>query len=103
MSLVKSKRVKDPAYIKYIYSVPCIACLVSGDYNLSEPHHVNKKGHGSMGSKTDDSRAIPLCRPHHTEIHLIGRDTFALKYSLDYEHIIESLNNIYSNGDNKDV
>lgn len=91
----KKKRVKDPAYIEYIRSIPCIVCLLKGLESASEDHHVNEKGKGSMGSKTDDRRAIPLCHPHHAEFHDTGRETFSKKYDLDYEYIIQKFNNIY--------
>lgn len=61
----------------------------------SDAHHVNKKGHGSMSGKADDRRAVPLCNEQHREYHQVGRETFAKKYDLNYEAIIDGLNKLY--------
>lgn len=91
--LSKTIRVIDKKYIEWIRSLNCIVC----GYGLCDPHHVNKEGHGGMGTKTSDDRTIPLCHKHHQEVHQIGRKTFAKKHGIDYEHIIERLNNVYEN------
>ena len=48
-----------------------------------------------MGTKCSDLRAIPLSHRLHQELHNIGQQTFALKYNLDYEAIIDELNRRY--------
>lgn len=89
----KIARIEDPDFIEWIKS---LKCLVNARHmGQTVHHHVNKKGHGSMGSKTDDRRCIPLCVLHHNEVHQIGAKTFALKYELDYEIVIEALNRLY--------
>lgn len=85
----KSVTIKDPAYIEWIRSLPCV---VTGSRSVSDPHHVSEQGHGSMAGKTSDRRAIPLCHRLHVELHQTGRETFAKKYNLDYEFEIERLN-----------
>ena len=90
-SYPKPARILDKDYRDWIKSLPCLLCL----FPYSDPHHVNPKGHGGKGTKTDDSRAIPLCNHHHREFHQIGRETFAKKYRIDYEKIIKTLNKLY--------
>lgn len=38
-----------------------------------------------MGMKASDHDCIPLCRTHHTEYHMQGRDTFEAKYGTHAE------------------
>lgn len=88
----KIKRVIDKKYIAWIRTLQCISCRINGP---SDAHHVNKKGYGSMSSKTDDTRSIPLCRECHVEIHTQGRETFRENHDLDYEAIINAYQTIW--------
>lgn len=61
----------------------CLAkkvCAVCG--KDGEVHHWDAIGMGRDRRNYDDSghRKICLCRPHHTEVETIGRDTFKEKY-----------------------
>ena len=69
--------------------------MMCSSRGLSDPHHVNPKGHGGKGTKASDDRAIPLCHAHHVEYHNIGRDSFAKKYTVDYEAKIEAYKRLY--------
>ncbi len=96
----KEKRIIDEKYLGWIRTLPCVVCLVQNPHmdtsnSTSEPHHVNKVGHGTMGGKTDDSRAIPICHDHHNEYHDKGRISFCSRYDLDLEYTITELNRIY--------
>ena len=45
-------------------------------------HHIFTRG--AYGKRAEnDSNMIPLCITHHTEVHTIGRKTFAEKYGLE--------------------
>lgn len=90
--LWKVKPIRDPEYLEFIRSQPCIVCQ---SYPPSEPHHLQAKGHGGRGRKTDDIRTLPLCHKHHYEMHFCGRETFATKYGVDYERVLLRLNLIY--------
>lgn len=91
-SFPKPKTIRDKKYLSFIKSLRCCVC---GFKPMSDPHHVPEKGHGAKGMKCSDYRAIPLCHLHHTEYHQHGRETFAIKYDLDYEQLIGFLNNHY--------
>jgi len=65
-------------HAEYIRTLPCAACHKPGP---SDPHHVKSRGAGG----NDEANLIPLCRVHHTEIHQIGKKTFADKWHLDLE------------------
>ena len=94
-TLCKQLPIRDKKYLDWIKSLPCVVCLSKHYYHISEPHHIPLKGNSGKGTKTDDTRAIPLCNNHHSEYHQHGRDTFSIKYNLDYEESIERLNKIY--------
>jgi hypothetical protein len=93
LSFPKPTTIRNKAYIEFIKGFHCCVC---GYRPPSDPHHVSLKGHGSKGKKTHDTRTIPLCHYHHVEFHNIGRDSFASKYSLDYESTIGDLLIIYN-------
>jgi len=56
---------KSPKYLKWIRTLPCIIC--GGE---AEPHHLKHVGSMSgIGTKASDILCVPLCRPHHDEMH----------------------------------
>ncbi len=89
----KPKRIEDEDYKEWVKGLGCLIA-VEEHYGQTIPHHHNLPGHGSMSSKTDDTRVIPLCVKHHEEIHR-GVKTFIAKYDLDLEAFIFALNNAY--------
>jgi len=95
--LHKSKIVRSREYLDWVRNLPCIVCLSidKSPPHQSDPHHVPEVGKAAMGMKTSDLRAIPLCHYHHNSYHQIGRESFRLKYDLDYEFIISGLNKIW--------
>lgn len=75
---LKGKRAKprrgpvvDPSHLAFVRTLPCAAC---GRRPPSEPHH-ERAGRG-LGQKSDDDRAIPICRTCHDAEH-DGRGHFA--------------------------
>lgn len=44
----------------------------------SDPHHARSRAAG--GGKKD---LVPLCHPHHVEVHAVGRKTFEAAYGID--------------------
>ena len=58
----------------YIRSLPCDVCHEYG----CDPHHIPSRAAG--GTSKD---LIPLCRPHHTEFHTLGEQSFAAKNGKD--------------------
>ena len=49
-------------------------------------------GHGGMGIKTSDYRAVPLCHHHHQYCHHVGKKSFWEFWGKDPELIILDLN-----------
>lgn len=58
-------RIESRAYLDWVKTLPCCVC----DSPADDPHHIVVAGYKGMGSKTPDFWAIPLCRPHHDELH----------------------------------
>jgi len=55
----KKKKCVDPAFLKAIRALPCLACGITG---LTEAHHIKtKRCYGD-----DAHNVIPLCFKHHT-------------------------------------
>lgn len=82
MKYPKPKRVGNKkaykAYKEFIREQPCVICG-----NLADPHHVKTRGaHG------DNYYLIPICRPHHSQLHSKGQARFARDYNLDINHIV---------------
>lgn len=46
----------------------------------SDKHHIRTRG---AGGTDDPENIIYLCRSCHSEVHMIGRETFATKYGLE--------------------
>lgn len=90
-ALVKPTRGRDEAYLSWLRAQPC---CVTGR-TPCDASHIQKPGHGKMGSKTDDRRAVPMIRDVHVEFHKIGHAAFELKYGIDLEWLIKMYNQYY--------
>ena len=85
---------KDPAYLAWLHSLPCLACGW-GDPGRqamrTEAHH--------EGIPHSDRRAVPLCAIHHRTgadaRHLIGRRKFEEYYHVRFEEAATHLNAEY--------
>ena len=56
------KPARAPHYLVFVRQLPCVSCGLQP----SEAHHFGPRG---MGQKTDDYRAVPLCRTCHQKFH----------------------------------
>ena len=79
------KPVKSAAYLKFIRSLPCIAC---GGTRRMEAMHVGPRG---LGQKVDDKDALPGCLWCHRELHDLGPVAFSEKYGLDFQALQSKL------------
>lgn len=60
-------------------------CLVCRSFQVDRDH-IKTRG---SGGTDDDWNLMPLCRLHHVERHAIGIGTFAFKYPLVKNFLIE--------------
>ncbi len=70
----RQPRVRDPIFLKWIRTLPCIACAVEGKTTFGcHAAHIRyadaAAGWNNPGlqSKPSDRRCAPLCPAHHTE------------------------------------
>jgi hypothetical protein len=68
--IVIAKRVRDPAHLKYVASLPCLVC----GRTPSHAHHLRFVQPRSLGSKPSDEWTVPLCPIHHRSLHDAGRE-----------------------------
>lgn len=60
------------AHLNRVRELPCLIC---GADPAGDPHHLKRvPGARGMGMKTPDRYAVPLCRPHHEAIEVVGDD-----------------------------
>lgn len=93
MNLSKPIRRRDPKYLAWIRTRPCT--IQPCDSKSIHAHHVRVEGHGGIGTKPDDSRAIPLCPLTHRSYHDIGRNDFERWFQIELETEIKRLNALY--------
>lgn len=96
--------VKDPKYLDWIRTLPCVVCILPWKLEKSgvaysnvqktptEAAHVGDRG---LGQKCSDREAIPLCERHHRTgplaHHVLGKKFWAY-HSLERDAIIAQLN-----------
>jgi len=59
-----------------------VRCRLCSSY--ADRHHIYGRGANRANAEHEDN-ILYLCRPHHTEAHTLGRDSFAEKYGLENE------------------
>ncbi len=103
---------KDPAYLKWLHTLPCVTCWLMGSGEIqafpgdgdttatgqSSPTEAAHVGDRGLSQKASDRTAIPLCRECHREgpraIHLLGK-WFWGRHNLNRLKVIEHLNELY--------
>lgn len=66
-------------------------CIVPGCQNRDiQFMHLRSAANSGTGLKPSSAYGIPGCGAHHGEAHLIGHDTFAMKYGLDLWALAEA-------------
>jgi hypothetical protein len=83
------KPVRNPGYLRWIRSLPCVACRTT--YAVEAAH----TGPHGLGQKSSDLSAIPLCGKHHRtgddSYHRLGPRRFAEVHRLDIRAIVARL------------
>lgn len=96
MNLSKPVRKRDEKYLAWIRLQPSVVSGMRHEFARMEAHHVPKKGFGKMGSKADDSRAVPLTTLEHRYYHDVGKEEFERTFGVDLEREILRLNREYA-------
>ncbi len=112
-SATRKRTGRDPAYLEWIRTLPCVCCIFpwkmyeSGvaysnvQKSASEAAHTGERG---LSQKAPDREAIPLCKWHHTEgpesHHRLGK-AFWAKWWIDRNELIRKMNEEFDNGTHK--
>lgn len=70
LSLGTPKRLRDPAHLKFVGSLPCLVCGRAP----SQAHHLRFAQPRALGSKVSDEWTVPLCLLHHRALHDFGAE-----------------------------
>lgn len=110
---------KDPKYLEFIRTWPCVVCAVTAARERQEPfsgrpvstqksrseaahiYNVEMPGGGAYGRRPEDRRAIPLCAEHHRigpEAHHVLGKRFGEVHQIDLEKVIEMFQAMYYEG-----
>ena len=72
-------------YLRWIRQQPCAIC--ENDQAVHAHHQIGSKTRG-VGYKASDFRVIPLCAPHHLELHNHGHITWEEIYGITQDALI---------------
>lgn len=86
---MRTKPVRNPAYLRWIRSLPCSVCR--SRWHIEAAH----TGPHGLGQKSSDLSAIPLCARHHRtgndSYHKLGPSKFAEVHRLSIREIVARL------------
>lgn len=111
-SATKKRTSKDPAYLEWIRSLPCVVCaraiakLGRTEFVQDTPTEAAHVGDRGLSQKCPDRETIPLCARHHREgtysLHRLGKNWWKLR-GIDKVALISELNARYEveNGTHK--
>lgn len=90
---IKEGRIKTRLYMEWICTKPCLACGVTG-VQAHHPINTTKFPSRAQYGKAHDTETVPICFPHHTELHdIIGDEQkFEDKYDLDFLATVNEYN-----------
>jgi hypothetical protein len=72
---------KSPKHLEWIRSLKCV---VHGcRHTQCQAHHVRDAANAGTAIKPGDEWVVPLCYPHHAELHLKGVRTFERHHKVD--------------------
>lgn len=84
----KMKRWESPDYLAFVRQLPCV---VTGQTEGVEAHHIIGHGLSVMGSKADDLFTFPLCHQAHMELHNKGWQQWEQVYGCQLDHVVKTL------------
>jgi len=63
-------RKRSKAHLLFVREQPCVVCKQSP----SDAHHLKFAQPKALGRKVSDEFTVPLCRPHHQDLHRYGNE-----------------------------
>ncbi len=96
--LGEKTKLKDPAYLAFLHTLPCACAVIGEDTGCYGPIHAHHAGARGFGRKCSDREAVPLCLGHHLDgpnaVHRLGKK-FWKTHGLDRYSLIGELNRVY--------
>jgi hypothetical protein len=86
--------VRSEPYMALVRQLPCAVCDAPGP---SDPHHPHGVGYRGSGTKAPDIWCIPLCHPHHMELHA-DRVAWEEKYGEQFEFVVVTVAHLWVKG-----
>jgi len=74
-----SKKWKSKKYLIWIASNKCLLC----HYHECQAHHITIAEKRGISQKVSDKFTIPLCYPHHQQLHNFGERKYWEKLDID--------------------
>jgi hypothetical protein len=68
--LSEPHRVRDKEHLRFVASQPCLLCSAVP----CDAHHLRFSQPRALGRKVGDEFTVPLCRPHHRDLHHSGNE-----------------------------
>lgn len=91
LTIEKPEHYRSEKYLLFLRTLPCCKCGRSKSPYLDvTPAHQELYQEGSIGDKSDDLVALPLCTECHRLEHQVGKKTFWKKLDrqrMIYEHL----------------
>lgn len=88
MGKPKRQRWECAAYLEFVRQLPCV---VTGQCEGIEAHHVVGHGMSVMGSKAHDLMVFPLAHQPHMALHQMGWKAWEAQHGSQLEHVINTL------------
>jgi hypothetical protein len=66
----EAPRKRSKAHLAFVRAQPCLVCKQAP----SDAHHVKFAQPRTLGRKVSDEFTVPLCRPHHQQLHHHGNE-----------------------------
>lgn len=96
-------RIIDPAHMRRVRALPCIACQIAGVQQGTETecHHIRRDSSGAiygMSQKAHDTETIPLCKFHHWNgvVSLFSHREFEEKFGNERDLLAQTLETLYN-------
>jgi len=87
--------VRSQVYMALVRRLPCAVCNAPGPL---DPHHPHGVGYRGGATKSPDLWVIPLCRPHHDELHA-SWTAWEEKYGTQFEFALVTLATLWLQGE----
>ncbi|MEW7867497.1 DUF968 domain-containing protein [Aeromonas diversa] len=84
----KLPRWESEAYLSFVRQLPCV---VTGQREGVEAHHLIGHGEGKMGGKAHDLLTFPLSHDEHMTLHRIGWQAWEAKHGCQLNHVVMTL------------